>query len=116
MTFFDKTVAALVDAIAAGHDRDPRRPRPRPCRSAADFVGGQVAHMSAPLRPPLRIATCGLSLLALLATGAPLHRLPVDRRRRLVDHWRRSRLGPIRDVVRFYESLTLLAVYDAEAT
>lgn len=116
MTWFDKTASALVHAIAAGHARDPLGPRAGVEDRIATFVGGQVDHMSAPLRRPMRLATCGLSLLALLSTGALFHRLPLDRRRRLVDRWRASPLVPIRDVVRFYESLTVFALFSEGAT
>lgn len=116
MTWFDKTASALVDAIAAGHAREPTAPPTGGTDRIVEFVRGQVAHMSTPLRRPMRLATCGLSLLALLSTGAPLHRLSLDRRRRLVDRWRASPLGPIRDVVRFYESLTVFALFSDGAT
>jgi hypothetical protein len=116
MTFFDKTAAALVDTIAAGGVGDPRVRPPASGHAAAGFVLGQLAHVSSPLRWPLRAATCGLSLIALLATGAPFHRLPLARRRRLVDGWRRSALGPLRDVVRLYDSLTVFALHGSEAT
>lgn len=115
MNFLDKTVSALVHTIAAEHDRHPSARRSGPYLRAAEFVSGQIAHMTAPLRLPMRIATCGLSVLSLLATGSFFHRLPPQRRQRLVDRWRTSAFGPVRDVIRFYDSLTVLALYGSEA-
>lgn len=116
MNHVDKTVSALVHTIASAHDRDPTVRHPGPYGFVAEFVTAQVGRMTAPLRLPMRLATCGLSVLALLSTGAPFHRLAEPQRRRLVDRWRTSRLGPIRDVIRFYDSLTVIALHGARET
>jgi hypothetical protein len=115
MNLLDKTVSAIVHTIASEHDRHPSVRRSGPYLGVTEFVSGQVAHMTAPLRLPMRIATCGLSVLALLTTGSLFHRLTLERRQRLVDRWRTSALGPVRDVIRFYDSLTVLALYGSEA-
>lgn len=114
MTFLDATISALVHAIASGHDASPVVTYRGPYGPVAAFAAGQVAHMTAPLRLPMRIATVGLSVLALVSTGSWLHRLPVERRRRLVDRWRSSRIGAIRDVIRFYDSLAVLSFFSLE--
>lgn len=114
MNYFEKTVSALVHTIAAVHDRSPSVRHPGPYHAVARFVLAQVARMTAPLRMPMRLATCGLSVLALFTTGMPFHRLPEPRRRRLVDKWRISRVGPIRDVIRFYDSLTVIALHGTD--
>jgi hypothetical protein len=115
MTFFERTAAAIVDTIVAGFEGDPRHRRLGRRPAVVGFVLGQVAHLTSPLRLPLRAATCGLSLLAVLATGAPFHRLSLPRRRRLVEGWRKSAIGPIRDVVRLYDSLTVFGLHGSEA-
>jgi hypothetical protein len=99
MNLLDKTVSAIVHTIASEHDRHPSVRRSGPYLGVTEFVSGQVAHMTAPLRLPMRIATCGLSVLALLTTGSLFHRLTLERR----------------DVIRFYDSLTVLALYGSEA-
>lgn len=111
MNPFTKTVSALVHTIAAEQDRSPSIRHAGPYVGVVDFVTAQVSRMSAPLRFPMRLATCGLSVLALMTTGRLFYRLPESQRRRLVDRWRTSRIGPIRDVVRFYDSLTVVALY-----
>jgi hypothetical protein len=116
MNYFNKTVSALVHTIAAEHDRSPAVRHPGPYLGVTEFVTAQVAGMSAPLRLPMRLATCGLSVLALVTTGKPFHGLPEPRRRRLVNRWRTSRIGPVRDVVRFYDSLTAIALYGLDGT
>lgn len=115
MSFLDKTISALVYTIAAEYDRHREVRRAGPYARVVSFVSGQVAHMTAPLRLPMRIATCGLSLLAFLGTGCLFHHLPPVRREKLVQRWRVSAFGPVRDVMRFYDSLTVLAIYASEA-
>lgn len=114
MTFLDATISAIVHAIASEHDASPAVPHRGPYARVAQFATGQVAHMTAPLRLPMRIATVGLSVLAIVSTGSWLHRLPVERRRRLVDRWRTSRIGAIRDVIRFYDSLAVLSLFSRD--
>lgn len=111
MNYFEKTVSALVHTIASEHDRSPAIRHAGPYGPVATFVIAQAARMTAPLRLPLRVATCGLSLLALVTTGSPFHRLSDCRRRRLVGRWRTSRIAPIRDIMRFYDSLTVVGLY-----
>lgn len=111
MNHFDKTVSALVHTSASAHDRSPSVRHAGPYHVLTEFVSAQVARMTAPLRLPMWLATCGLSVLALLTEGAPFHRLPESRRRRLLDRWRTSRVGPLRDVIRFYDSLTVIALH-----
>lgn len=114
MNLLDATISGLVHAIASEHDTSQEVSHGRPYNFVAEFAVGQVANMTAPLRLPMRIATVGLSALALVRTGSWLHRLPVERRRRLVGRWRTSRIGVIRDVVRFYDSLTVLSLFSLE--
>lgn len=114
MKFLDVTISALVHAIASEHDSSPAVPHGGPYGPLGEFVAGQVAHMTAPLRLPMRIATGGLAVLALVSTGSWLHRLAVERRRTLVDRWRSSRIGAIRDVIRFYDSLAVLSLFSRE--
>jgi hypothetical protein len=115
MKLLEKTISALVHTIAADHDLHPSLRRSEPYLDVTAFVFGQVAHMTAPLRLPMRIVTCGLSVLSLLTTGRLFHRLPLEKRRLLVDRWRTSALSPVRDVIRFYESLTVLSLYSLDA-
>lgn len=114
MKFLDVTISALVHAVAVQHDTSPLVAHGESYGPIADFAVGQVAHMTSPLRLPMRLATMGLSVLALVSAGAWLHRLPVERRRRLIGRWRSSRIGAIRDVIRFYDSLTVLSLYGRE--
>jgi len=114
MNHFEKTVSALVHTIASEHDRSPSIRHAGPYGSVATFVIAQAYRMTAPLRLPLRVATCGLSLLALVTTGAPFHRLSDARRRRLVDRWRTSRIAPVRDLIRLYDSLTVVGLYGTD--
>jgi hypothetical protein len=63
---------------------------------------------------PLRIATLAFAWRGLLSTGTFFHKLSPPQRQLLIESWRYSSIGPCRDLIRFYRSLALLAVYDRE--
>src|SRR5262249_45124234 len=75
-------------------------------RRVSDFVTAQLGRMPDYLRLPMLALT-------LLCDGVPVmskargrfHKLPVAARNEVVSKWRTSRLSPLRDWVRFYESL-----------
>ena len=114
MNRLETTISALVHAIAEEHVCGSAVHRGGPYDAISEFVAGQVAKMAAPLRLPLCIATHGLSILAFLGTGEKFHRLPVEARKRLFRRWRASRVSAVREISRFYESLTILALYGLE--
>jgi hypothetical protein len=59
----------------------------------------------------IQLATLLFALMALVRHGALFHRLPPPRRRVQVAAWTVSRLGPCRDLMKFYSSLVILALY-----
>jgi len=111
----DDTVSALVYAVIAGRCVAPPADRAFPHNDVVRFVLGQRSRLSGPLRPALAALTWAFAATTLLRTGRPFHWLTVDRRRRRLDAWRGSPLGPCREFVRFHESLTLFAWYSDPA-
>jgi hypothetical protein len=103
---FQRAVRAIVEAILTGHGGDRSGQR---LERVADFVAGQSARLPDFLRPPLRLLTLALDLWPCLRGSVrPLHRLPPEARIAVLESWRRSRLGVRRDLVRLYDSLTIL--------
>lgn len=103
-SLFEKTVAAICEEIA--------RPRSGEATTATEFVLSQWARMPRFLAWPLRFAT-----LAFACSPLPrglFHRLPSARREAIIERWRNSAVGPCRDLMRFYRSLALLALYSPQ--
>ena len=77
------------------------------------FVLAQQARMPDYLRFPIRLATLGFDGYARVTTLRAFHRLPHERRVNQIRVWRLSRLGPFRDLIKFYESLSVYGWYAA---
>lgn len=107
---FENTVSAICYDIA----RTQPECRP-PYDDLSAFILAQWARMPRFLAWPLRAATLAFSLASLLTDGALYYRLAPERRTLRLERWRLSRLGPCRDLVRFYHSLALLALYSRPA-
>jgi hypothetical protein len=63
---------------------------------------------------PLRLATIAFGCRGILAAGKFFHQLAPYRRRILIESWSQSSLGPCRDLIRFYRSLAILALYSRD--
>jgi hypothetical protein len=101
---FETTVSALTDALIREHGG----PDPSPLHDrVVRFVLTQHGRMPDYLRLPLFVLTCIFGWLAVATAGAPFHRLSSERRGRWVRAWRTARLGPCRDLVRFWETLVV---------
>ena len=108
------TTSALCHTLAAEH-AGATPALESPYNDVTGFVIAQRARLGGLLRLPLLLATLGFGVAGLLHGRALFHRLPPAVRTRQVAAWRTSRLGPCRDLVRFYESLTVLALYGRPA-
>jgi hypothetical protein len=106
--FIDRTIAAVCEEIGRGEGAGEGS-----CGDLASFVSIQMRGAPSHLRPALRAATVLFGLWGLWR-GAPFHRLGPERRRRQMEGWRRSPLGPCRDLMRFYDSLCLVALYSMD--
>lgn len=106
----DATTSALCYSLAAEH-AGATPALDGPYNDVTAFVTAQRGRLAAWLRWPVLLATGVFSLAGLRHGGRPFHRLRPDVRARQIAAWRASRLGPLRDFVRFYESLAVLALY-----
>lgn len=103
---FEKTVAAICEEVARSHGL--------PAGDTAAFVLGQWRRMPRFLAWPLRFATLFFACSGL--PGSIFHNLPPARRAQKIESWRTSPVGFCRDLMRFYRSLALLAIYSNAAT
>jgi hypothetical protein len=103
---FHNTVSALCYDLARGHGE-----RYLPANDAVRFVLRQHARMPRHLGWGIRVATLLLASSGLLQGGSWYHRLTPERRSRIVLAWKQASLQPFRDLIRFYESLVVMAIY-----
>jgi hypothetical protein len=108
---FESTVSAICYELARSQDCGVAAIDRAPYNDVAAFVLAQWNRMPRFLAWPLRFATIVFAATGILSGGGLFHRLPPNRRGVLVDSWRNSFLGPCRDLIRFYQSLTILAFY-----
>jgi hypothetical protein len=86
-------------------------PQLLPANDAVRFVLRQHARMPRHLGWGIHAATLLLSASGLLLGGSLYHRLAPERRERIVRSWKQALLQPFRDLIRFYESLVVMALY-----
>lgn len=107
-----KTIAALVAGLLADYRDDLSMPSNS--EHVHSFVCSQLRHMASPLAVLVQIATWALAVMCVLKRGGPLHRLNASDRVSVVRTWKASRVKPIRDTIRFYESLAIFAYHSTE--
>jgi choline dehydrogenase-like flavoprotein len=114
-SWFHDTVSALAYSIASMHG-EPARPDLRPpYNDLTRFILEQHARMTDFMRAPLETATLGFDLMAVLRSGHRFHsRVPAIRARQIAA-WKNSSSAFKRDLMRYYESLAVLALYSREA-
>ena len=108
--YLEDTISALVYELSALYDGPPRETYP--CyNDVTRFVVEQLDRMPSFLALATRAATMAFGVSRLLLEGSLFHRRESQRRRIQVDAWRRSKLGPCQDLMKFYSSLVVLALY-----
>ena len=108
--YLNNTISALVYDLSALHDGPDRDAYPN-YNDVVGFVMAQMERMPSFLGLAIRIATRGFGCSRILMDGSLFHRRHPSRRRAQVDAWKRSRLGPCQDLMKFYSSLVVLALY-----
>jgi len=103
---FENTVSALCYEIGAAQGS-----LAAPYNDAARFVLRQHGAMPRVLGWGVRTATLLFALAAVARHGTLFHRLPPARRHVQAAAWTASRFGPCRDLMRFYASLAIMALY-----
>ena len=75
------------------------------------FVGQQHRSMPDFLQFPIMVLTLVFDLWGIVRRGSLFHRLPHTERWDQIESWQNSPLGFCRDLIRFYESLTVFGWY-----
>jgi len=107
---FDNTVSALCYSFIAEWP-------PLGCdgyfyhNEVVRFVIDQHHRMPDYLRLPIKMVTFVFDICGIFYGLSLFHNLPPELRALQIQSWRKARLGPMRDFVRLYESLTLFAWY-----
>jgi len=111
MPMLDKTINAIAEAFV-----QQLGPPADTAQTQIDHIGkylsGQVNALPDFLRFPFKVLTVLFDWAPLLKWGRTFHGCPLHLRQRHLIAWKDSALGPLNDLVHFYESLTMLAYYD----
>lgn len=106
---FGRAVAALCEVFVRARYHVTDRTDPTLAHTV-QFVIAQHARMPDYLRAPFMLATLTFNYASLLTSGKPFHRLSFESQRRHIE--RARKLGPFRDLMRFYEGLSVFAFGD----
>lgn len=108
---FADTASALIHSLMDEHASGGRAEMQPPYNDLTQFVLEQHARMPDYLNRAMIAATIGFDLSSVPFSGSRFHCLSLDQRRAQVNAWRNSTIGAKRDLIRYYESLALLALY-----
>ena len=108
--YLEKTISALVYEVATTHD-GPQREQYRSYNDIVGFVLEELERMPRFLGWGIKTATAVFSSSRLLLEGSLFHQRSSSQRRLQMEIWRHSRLGVCRDLMKFYTSLVVLALY-----
>jgi choline dehydrogenase-like flavoprotein len=111
--WFHDTVSALAYALAHPHEVAPNLAPPH--NDLTKFILRQHASMPDYLRAALRLAALGFDTSGILHGGKRFHRQPQEQRTRQILAWKNSKLSFQRDLIRYFESLSTLALHSREA-
>ena len=108
---FHDAVSALAYALAQPHAPVTGTELQPPYNDLTRFILRQHADLPDYLRLPLKAATLGFDLCSCPTTAALFHTRPLPRRQRQIGAWKKSRLSFRRDLMRYFESLAVFALY-----
>ncbi len=106
---FNDAVSALVYSLASSHAHPAHAELRGPYNDLAQFVLAQHGRMTDYLRWPLAALTVGFD-----AAGKTFHRQPPEMRERQIAAWRDSGASFQRDLIKYFESLTTLALHSRD--
>jgi hypothetical protein len=111
MNSFQSTVSALSYSILRERCPSPGFAEEHLHNRVVAFVLDQHGRMAAYLRWPMVALTLGFDAWGVFRAGRPFHRQEHASRQAQIEAWRSSRIGPFRDLVRFYETLVIFGGY-----
>jgi len=116
MSYLSKTISTLCCDIASMHDHSDPIGADASYDDVTEFVVEQLRKMPVFFSRPILLATAVFGVSRLLLEGSLFHNRPPHRRCLQVENWRRSRFATSRDLIKFYTSLVVLALYSRPAT
>ncbi len=109
--WFHDAVSALVYSLAQTR-AEPGRPNLQPpYNDLTRFILNQHSRLAGYLRSPLLAATLGFDLSGFLPNGKLFHHQDPAARSQQIAAWKNSRFGFQRDLIRYFESLAVLALF-----
>ena len=108
---FEVTVSALCYEISRSQDSGFAPIDTPPFNDVTNFVLDEWKRMPRFLAWPIRMATVVFACRGVVTAGRFFHQLEPARREVQMDSWSNSSIGPFRDIIRFYRSLAILALY-----
>ena len=108
-SLFADTVSALAYSLAESHAHPAHPELAGPYNDLARFVLEQHARMTDFLGLPLAALTLGFD-----AAGKPFHQRSPEVRQRQIEAWRDSPTSFKRDLIKYFESLTTLALHSRD--
>lgn len=111
---FHDAVSALVYSFAQMRAERSHENLQPPYNDLTQFVLSEHGRVAEYLRAPLVAATLGFDILGLLSHAKRFHRLTPADRARQITAWKNSRFSVKRDLVRYFESLSVLALYSRD--
>ena len=79
---------------------------------AADFICDELSHLPQNLKPLVKIGIMGFRTVTMFTAFAPFEKLPLSKRRRIVDAWSYGRIPVTRKFFKPIRSVALLAFYE----
>jgi hypothetical protein len=116
MSYLSKTISTLCCDIASMHDHSDALGAGASYDDVTEFVVEQLRKMPVFLSRPILLATAVFGVSRLLLEGSLFHNRPAHQRCLQVENWRRSRFATSRDLIKFYTSLVVLALYSRPGT
>jgi hypothetical protein len=116
LSYLSKTISTLCHDIASMQDSHNPDSAGASYDDVTQFVLEQLGKMPPFLSRPILLATALFGMSRLLLEGSLFHNRQHEQRRLQVESWRRSRFGPGRDLIKFYTSLVVLALYSRRET
>ena len=108
---FQATISALCYTFINKHSDKDRSLLHFPNNQVVEFVRSQHRNMPDYLKLPLLILTAIFDLYSIIRRGKRFHQLPPNIRVHQIAAWKMSPLRVCRDLMRFYESLTIFSYY-----
>ncbi|MEB3340310.1 hypothetical protein [Okeania sp.] len=108
---FEPTISALCYTFINKHSEKHQPLLHFPNNQVVEFVSSQYRNMPDYLKLPLFILTAIFDFCSIIRRGKRFHQLPPTIRVNQIATWKMSPLRVCRDLIRFYESLTIFSYY-----